>query len=373
MRLRPFPVLVAIAAAGLAAACAQAAEPVLIGEEAGADGGDMADLDGDGRPDLVIANEEGCSVVAYLQREGGRWTRRMVVNGHTGPEDAVVADFDGDGLRDVAWVGDEAETPCATDTRVGVAYQTATGWEPETIQPGLGAINLAADDVDGDRRPDLLVADKLGGRLVLLTNPGGRALAWAETVLASGPEVAGAYGAVLVDMDGDGDKDLLSSARAADAVFWLERPAGGLGPWPLRPIGQVDDPNHVLTADLDGDGDLDVAAAGWTGGEVVVFEQDPSAVWRRHVVAQMPYPVGLTAVEGRLAVVQYLATPTARISLLRPSAGLAGPWRETRLYEGVTAGDELWPLELGGRRGLAATSNDFGGRGRVLFVPLPAP
>ena len=168
-----------LAASACLLGCANAAYTATyteIGLQAGADGGDLTDFDGDGDLDMIVAAEEGCSVVWFEQLSAASWAKHTVATGQIGPEDTVAGDFNNDGLNDLAWVNDEAETAgCLSGGKVVIAYQTSTSWTLQTLVVGLGAINLAAEDVNRDGHLDIVYADKTGDELVLLVNPGSSA------------------------------------------------------------------------------------------------------------------------------------------------------------------------------------------------------
>src|SRR5688572_27532211 len=110
-RLMKIVGLAILAAALHCAAAAQTytAAATEIGNERGADGGAFVDFNADGKSDSIVAGEEGCSVVLYLQTSPTVWVEQTVASGMIGPEDAVVADFNADGRKDIAFVNDEAE------------------------------------------------------------------------------------------------------------------------------------------------------------------------------------------------------------------------------------------------------------------------
>jgi hypothetical protein len=334
-------------------------------------------VNGDGKLDIVVANEDDCTVVLYVQQSPDQWTRHLVASAYTGPEDAVIADFDGDGLADIAFVGDEPEVPCANDAKVGIAYQNAgETWTTRALVPGLGAINLATDDIDGDGDTDIIYADKAGNRIAALINPGTREGLWEEFVLAEGEETQGAFSTILVDMDGDGDLDLVSTARGSNAVFWLERPATWSDPWVRHEIGSVVDPVFAAVADIDQDGDVDVVVAGWRGNEIAIFEN--AAGWQKHTISSRALPIGVAVsdFDGNglpdIAATTYATEEDpGMVLLLKRQGSLAGPWKEEILYTGIKAADEimLLPFEGDPAASIVSTSNDFpGGR---LFILRP--
>lgn len=347
----------------------------LLGHEDGADGGTVADVNGDGKLDIVVANEEDCSIVLYVQHSPEHWSRRQVAGGYSGPEDAVVSDFDGDGLPDIAFVGDEAENQCANDARVAVAYQNPDEtWTTHPLVDGLGAINLVTADIDSDGDADIIYADKAGNRIVALLNPGVRQAYWTETVLAEGEGTRGAFAAVLADMDGDGDLDLISTARGSNAVFWLERPENWTEPWVRHEIGTVVDPVFVEASDIDQDGDVDVVVAGWRGNEIAIFEN--GAGWQKHSISSRAHPIGLAVADFNGDGILDIAATTyatqkgpGQVLLLTRKGSLNGPWTEEILYTGLAAADEIMLLHFAGDTtpSIVTTSNDFPG-GRVFYL-----
>ena len=97
----------------------------------------------------------------------------------------------------------------------------------------------------------------------------------------------GAYSVYAVDIDSDGDLDLIGAARSINAVTWWENTAGDGSFWLVHAI----DNNFVYSievyaADLDGDGDPDVLGAAMTGDDITWWENtagDGSA-WSEHLV-----------------------------------------------------------------------------------------
>ncbi len=124
-----------------------------------------SDLNGDQRADLVVANGEGNSVTVLL---GGSST---LVLGNTYtvdsfPQQVVLADFNGDQRLDLA-------TANYNGANVSILLGEGNGKfsAPATHYPtGVGAQALAAADINGDNKPDLIVANKMANNITILLN-----------------------------------------------------------------------------------------------------------------------------------------------------------------------------------------------------------
>jgi hypothetical protein len=216
----------------------------------------------------------GCTSVSDPLPE---WDTRVV----------AVADLDGDGRPDVL----SATTVFTTTYQPG--YLTVRRRSPNPsfafdapvrtttcLDPGA----LAVGDIDGDGAPDVAVACRgtatAGSYQVAYhLKAGGPAGGFAPPTLL--PTGASRPSAVrLADLDGDGHPDLLMADGAGSLLVMTQR-AGGAAFDPVVVHTTFDEPSVALSvADLDGDGRLDVAvaSAGPPGypGSVAVFTQDPS-------------------------------------------------------------------------------------------------
>ena len=247
----------------------------------GADGVRLADVDGDGLPDVATGWEEGGRVRVCLNPGPARARRPWpaVTVGRVGsPEDAAFVDLDGDGSIDVV-------SCCEGETR-GVfvhwaprdrgRYLDPDAWRTAPIPAAAGRMQMFClpMQVDGRGGIDLVVGSKgrnaQVGWLEAPEDPRDLA-AWRWHRLCDAGWV---MSLVAADVDGDGDRDVIASDRKGPGrgCFWLENPGPGPAsarPWPRHPIGAEDVEVMFLTvADLDRDGRPDVLAAargtGWS-------------------------------------------------------------------------------------------------------------
>lgn len=127
----------------------------------------LADLDADGRLDLVAASGEGSDVVQVYRGDGAGGFEEMdasPIRAVRGPKRIVTGDFDGDGVDDAAVGGWQSAV-------VHVLFGNPDGFRTATASTtpdGDGnAWGLVAADLNADGRDDLVVADGDGPRLTL--------------------------------------------------------------------------------------------------------------------------------------------------------------------------------------------------------------
>ena len=241
----------------------------------GADGVRLADINGDGLPDITTGWEEGGLVRVYVnpgaKRARDRWPA-VTVGRVRSPEDAVFADVDGDGATDVVSCC-EGKTMCVFvhwAPKDPKARLDAGAWSTQAVPAAQGVTRwmfCVPMQVDGRHGVDLVVGSKNpNGQVAWLQAPADpRDLAaWKRHVICPAGWI---MSLIAADVDADGDQDVVVSDRKGPrrGCFWLENPGPGGGqdkPWPRHPIGAAGrEVMFVALADLDGDGLSDVLAA----------------------------------------------------------------------------------------------------------------
>ena len=248
---------------------------VIDNTSVGADGVKLADVDGDGRPDIITGWEEGGEVRLYFHPGDSQcrepWPR-AVLGSVRSPEDAVLVDLDGDGHLDAlsATQGNE-RTIYVHWASPELNPRQESGWEthpiPATRDQQMWMFLLPLQ-LDGQHGPDVVTGSKGDhGAIGWLQGPAdARDLpAWKWHLLRPAGWVMSLR---ALDLDGDGDKDILFSDRKgpASGVGWLENPGPAAvarhEPWPEHWLGARGlEVMFLDVGDLAGDGSLTIAAA----------------------------------------------------------------------------------------------------------------
>ncbi|HEX4667548.1 MAG TPA: FG-GAP-like repeat-containing protein [Chthoniobacterales bacterium] len=214
----------------------------------------IGDLNNDGVPDLVAANQNDDSVSVLLGTGGGLFqdqvTYKVGVGEIGGPMSVVIADFNNDGAEDLATVnqfGSFSILLGVGDGSFPTFMKLASGFDPQDI---------AAGDLDGDGNPDLVVGpgQKIGPpRFVVsvyLGNGDGTFDARTDYAVTA----SNYFRVKIADVDGDTKPDLVSAGFGIDVLF-----NRGDGTFPgLRRSQGVSLLGSLQVGDIDGNGSLDV-------------------------------------------------------------------------------------------------------------------
>ena len=217
----------------------------------------VADMDGDGDLDIVVANEFRPNIL-LLSDGGGRFTdgsARLPRTEHDS-EDVGIADFDGDGDLDIVIVSEDDQT-----NELYFNDGTGTFTDESDRIPVTGTTNgLVVADLNRDGAPDFLLANN-GQDAVIINDGSGRFTDETAARLPVSLDVT--QDAELGDVDGDGDPDLVVGNEGPNGLY-INDGSGHFTDESRARIPLRETPEETREADfgdVDGDGDLDLLFA----------------------------------------------------------------------------------------------------------------
>ncbi len=255
----------------------------------------LTDVDKDGIPDLLVADlgtffpeDHNKGAVIWLRGLGGGKFSAFWLDGWPRVADVEAASFTGNGKNDLlvaAFGWRKTGLVAILENRTTNVSQPEFTTHP--IDPRTGAIHVIPVDLNHDGKMDFVaLLSQEHETVVAYINKGN--YTFDQKVIYAAPHPNwGSSGIQLVDLDGDGNLDVLLThgdtfddgiVKPYHGIQWLQNK--GSYPFVEHTLAQMPGVHRAQAVDLDGDGDLDIVACALLAGGADVEEKTlPALIW----------------------------------------------------------------------------------------------
>ncbi|HEY2586148.1 MAG TPA: FG-GAP-like repeat-containing protein [Tepidisphaeraceae bacterium] len=222
----------------------------------------VADVNGDGKPDLVVANSSFNEVVVLLGNGDGTFQAPQSFPVGASPQFVAVADVNGDGKPDIVASSLESDM-------VNVLLGNGDGrfQSQQSFFVGSSPNAVAIADVTGDGKPDLIVANYIDGTIGLLAGNGNGTFQSQQTFATGG---SFDRFVAVADVNGDGKPDLLFTDSSPAQVGVMLGNGNGTFQSP-QTFAVTNPPSSLAVADVNGDGRPDLIVGKEDGSAISVL------------------------------------------------------------------------------------------------------
>lgn len=218
----------------------------------------VGDLNGDGYPDIAVANRGMTSYICY--NDGKLHFQCKPLRNTPSAASILIADMDGDGLNDVVF-------PCRDECQSRVFFNSHLDGEGKPWGPASASIRaVAVADLNGDGHPDIAACPEKLGCFVYFNDGKGN---FGAGIQFQTPKAL-PYSMISADLDGDGHPDLIVGYVGAPGVIYYNDGTGKK--FDAHPFGDGKGAIYGMAAgDLNGDRRLDLVAARSDAPSFILF------------------------------------------------------------------------------------------------------
>ena len=339
------------------------------------------DLDGDGKPDIIIADGSGTNTMLILRNTGGNGTASFdtALTMNTGGYNTslAVGDIDADGKLDIVEVNYNNNSDVKVYLNTTIAVGSISFADPINLPTGAANYklrNVAISDLDGDGKADLAVVDN-SGSVLLFRNTGSVGVVGFDTkvVLDAG---TGPQGIRIGDLDSDGLADLaITNADGGGTSIRVLRNTSTSGSFSFVNSGNFTTgggPYDLALGDLDGDGELDIATVNHSGQNVSVLLNTSTANGTLSFANKTDFAIGRNALkialgdltgDGKLDMV--ITQSGAVISIFTNTTPTNGPLTFADMIDIAGTGNSLQAI-IGDLDGDGKTDFATGGSKKII-------
>lgn len=243
----------------------------------------VGDLDHDGKPDVAVAYENG-PVTAFLGDGDGTFTEADTFETNTPLVGLVATDLDGDLRDDLAVLSNS--TVYLLKFQTDETFTTFTS--PSISTRGNGAFAIAAGQIKSHNDFDLAVSNTVSGSVSVLFNNGDGTFQQPPIVVqndsTTGVGITTPHGLAIGDFDGDQISDIAVISGTDTLATVVILVGDGNGKFTLEDTASTSSADigavAITAVDLDHDGKMDLAvgSANENSGEIQLFCQQDSKV-----------------------------------------------------------------------------------------------
>jgi VCBS repeat-containing protein len=249
-----------------------------------------ADVNGDGKFDLIVANH-GSNTVSVLKNSGdGTFATKVDYATGSEPSSVTSTDVNGDGKFDLIIANNWSDT-------VSVLINSGNGTFATKVDyaTGFSPVSISSADVNGDGKSDLIVADYESNTISVLNNRGDGTFS-TKVDYATGLSPKSVTSA---DVNGDGKFDLIVANFLGNTVSVLKNRGDGTF------FTKVDyatglNPSSVTSADVNGDGNSDLIVANQNDNRVSVLINSGDGTFakiRTYWTGSLSWPVSVMSAD----------------------------------------------------------------------------
>ena len=229
-----------------------------------------ADMDKDGDMDVISASFFE-NRIAWFENTNGLGSfgpPKTITTNASEAYSVYAADIDGDGDMDVLSASSLDNKIAWYENTSGLGF---FGSQKTITTDATEATSVHAADIDGDGDMDVLSTSFGDDKIAWYENRDGDGDFGSQKIIST--DVDAPYSVFAADIDGDGDMDVLSASAADSKIAWYEN-TNGLGNFgsqntiTTNAIGAV----SVFAVDIDEDGDMDVLSASYTDDKIALYE-----------------------------------------------------------------------------------------------------
>ena len=240
-----------------------------------------ADINGDGKPDLIVANGGDNSVSVLLNTTAlgtvlPNFTSQQSFATGMDPYFVTAADLNGDGKPDMVVVNKNDGTVSVFVDTAEPGATTPSFAAPQTFNTGSFPTCVAISDINGDGKPDLIIADYNSQAVLVLLNtttPGDTTLSFAAVQAFTAG--LNPFFVVVADVNGDGRPDVIATNYSSNTVSVMLNTTAPGAATPSFTTQQTfatgNSPSSLAAADINNDGKPDIIATNLNDNSISVL------------------------------------------------------------------------------------------------------